>query len=89
MGQPEEPAIPLREDDLECAICMSLLTDPFVTPCGHTFCHTCLSTHLQTGTTCPTCSSTISKTAVYPNFLLSKVSPRPARLAPNYSFFDV
>ncbi|KAG7669456.1 hypothetical protein KSW81_007610 [Nannochloris sp. 'desiccata'] len=64
MDQSDEPAIPLREEDLECPICMSILTDPFVTPCGHTFCHGCITKHLQTGKTCPSCSATISKSTV-------------------------
>lgn len=61
---------------LDCPICMSLLTDPFVTPCGHTFCYGCISTHLQAGKNCPSCQRYLTKDLIYPNFLLSKVGCR-------------
>ena len=69
-------------DDLSCPICMSLLRDPFVTSCGHTFCCSCLTTHLEDRSTCPSCGQYLIKDHTYPNFLLSKVGalatcPRP------------
>lgn len=63
----------LTERDLGCPICMSLIVDPFVTPCGHTFCYTCISTHLQNGKNCPDCSHYLSKELIHPNFLLSDI----------------
>ena len=60
-------------DDLSCPICMSLLRDPFVTSCGHTFCCSCLSTHLEARSTCPSCGQYLIRDHTYPNFLLSKV----------------
>ena len=60
-------------DDLSCPICMSLLRDPFVTSCGHTFCCSCLSTHLEARSTCPSCGQYLIRDNTYPNFLLSKV----------------
>jgi hypothetical protein len=62
-----------EQPHLDCPICMSLLTDPFVTPCGHTFCFGCITTHLQTGKNCPSCQHYLTKDLIYPNFLLSKV----------------
>uniref|UniRef100_A0A8C6T294 Tripartite motif containing 59 n=1 Tax=Neogobius melanostomus TaxID=47308 RepID=A0A8C6T294_9GOBI len=35
------------EEDLTCAVCYSLFSDPRVLPCSHTFCKTCLDTLLQ------------------------------------------
>lgn len=35
------------EEDLTCAVCYSLFTDPRVLPCSHTFCKSCLDTLLQ------------------------------------------
>ena len=31
----------LRKDDLQCAICLDLLSDPFVTACGERSCSRC------------------------------------------------
>lgn len=35
------------EEDLTCAVCYSLFSDPRVLPCSHTFCKSCLDTLLQ------------------------------------------
>ena len=64
---------PLLVDDLSCPICMSLPRDPFVTACGHTFCCSCLTTHLNARSTCPSCSNYLIKDNTFPNFMLSKV----------------
>lgn len=64
------------EEYLTCSICISLFVDPFVTPCGHAFCHSCIATHLaQEGTSigCPQCGAPLKKDRLNPNFALSKV----------------
>lgn len=65
------------EDCLTCSICISLFVDPFVTPCGHAFCHSCITTHLaqQQGalSLCPQCGATLKKDAINPSFALSRV----------------
>ncbi|XP_053351067.1 E3 ubiquitin-protein ligase TRIM39-like [Clarias gariepinus] len=33
----------LREDQLQCSICLDVFTDPVSTPCGHNFCMICLN----------------------------------------------
>ena len=65
--------IGLTEADLQCPICMSLLADPFVTVCGHSFCHTCLSKHLAQRKTCPSCSVYLTLDKCFPNFALQQV----------------
>lgn len=67
------PALGLEEADLSCPICMSLLRDPFLTPCGHTFCFACVTTHLGARNSCPACSTYLTKDRIFPNFLLNKV----------------
>ncbi|XP_062849503.1 nuclear factor 7, ovary-like [Trichomycterus rosablanca] len=52
----------LSEDQLQCAICLDVFTDPVTTPCGHNFCMTCIkecwdtSSHCQ----CPVCKTSFS-----------------------------
>ena len=65
--------MPIVEEDLKCPICISTLVDPFITPCGHAFCHACVKTHLEHAPTCPNCSSPLTQDRLYPSFLLSKV----------------
>jgi E3 ubiquitin-protein ligase RFWD2 len=83
---PPAPEFPLSvtEEDLICPICLSLLTDPFATSCGHTFCYTCISTHLLTSKNCPSCSHFLTIELTFPNFLLSKVGAVGRARSPTY-----
>jgi len=80
-GRPSAQLFGINEQELSCPICMSIMTDPFVTSCGHTFCYSCISTHLQSGKNCPSCSHFLSKDLVHPNFLLGKICKKAHRLS--------
>jgi len=47
--------------DYECPLCMRLLWKPITTPCGHTFCKTCLDRVLDHNASCPMCKSATLK----------------------------
>ena len=64
----------LRIEDLSCPICMESLKDPFVTTCGHSFCYSCITMHLQNKNVCPCCSEYLTTDKVFPNYTLSKAS---------------
>ena len=51
----------VKEDDYECPLCMRTLWKPITTPCGHTFCKTCLDRVLDHNTNCPMCKSAALK----------------------------
>lgn len=42
-GQPE------RTDDFDCTVCLKLLYEPVTTPCGHSFCRSCLFQSMDHG----------------------------------------
>ncbi|XP_074559230.1 uncharacterized protein LOC141815204 isoform X2 [Curcuma longa] len=44
-----------RTDDLECTLCFKLLYEPVTTPCGHSFCRSCLHQSMDHGNKCPMC----------------------------------
>ncbi|KAG6476986.1 hypothetical protein ZIOFF_066236 [Zingiber officinale] len=46
---------PERTDDLECTLCFKLLYEPVTTPCGHSFCRSCLHQSMDHGNKCPMC----------------------------------
>ncbi|KAF0409671.1 PUA-like domain-containing protein [Gigaspora margarita] len=41
--------------ELECQVCSQLLMDPITTPCGHTYCKSCLTRSLDHSDKCPLC----------------------------------
>lgn len=38
-----------RSDDFDCTVCLKLLYEPVTTPCGHTFCRSCLFQSMDRG----------------------------------------
>ncbi|XP_078157539.1 transducin/WD40 repeat-like superfamily protein isoform X2 [Carex rostrata] len=58
--------------DLLCPICMGVIKDAFLTSCGHSFCYMCIVTHLNNKNDCPCCTHYLTKSNLFPNFLLDK-----------------
>ncbi|KAK7301521.1 hypothetical protein RJT34_12387 [Clitoria ternatea] len=52
-GQPE------RNDDFDCTLCLKLLHEPVTTPCGHSFCRSCLFQSMDCGNRCPLCRTVL------------------------------
>ncbi|XP_026183545.1 E3 ubiquitin-protein ligase TRIM39-like [Mastacembelus armatus] len=48
----------LPEDHFKCSICLNVFSDPVTTPCGHSFCNTCISGHWDNSELChcPVCN---------------------------------
>ena len=61
------------DKDMLCPICMQIITDAFLTACGHSFCYMCIVTHLSNKSDCPCCSHFLTSSHIFPNFLLDKV----------------
>ncbi|KAJ7299237.1 hypothetical protein O6H91_Y270200 [Diphasiastrum complanatum] len=59
--------------DFLCPICIQTMTDAFLTACGHSFCYTCIMTHLKNKSNCPCCGVYLTRNQLYPNFLLNKI----------------
>lgn len=90
-------AAPSNRAPDECAVCLSGLQDPLVTPCGHSFCRRCLTQYLDFGRTrspapiqpkpCPTCAAPLPQLeAAYPNIALRTIlAGRPTSAAPALS----
>ncbi|KAK4522128.1 hypothetical protein GAYE_FCTG49G0007 [Galdieria yellowstonensis] len=56
------------EKAVECPICFTTLKDSFITPCQHTFCYECISKHLETKSSCPSCQSYLVMSLLKPNY---------------------
>lgn len=50
---------PRRTDDFECTLCLKLLYEPVTTPCGHSFCRSCLLQAMDHGNRCPMCRTVL------------------------------
>ncbi|XP_057859829.1 E3 ubiquitin-protein ligase COP1 [Cryptomeria japonica] len=61
------------DKDFFCPICMQMIKDAFLTACGHSFCYTCIMTHLNDKKNCPCCGQYLTNEQLYPNFLLDKL----------------
>ncbi|PWZ56524.1 LON peptidase N-terminal domain and RING finger protein 1 [Zea mays] len=48
-----------RIDDFECTLCFKLLYEPVTTPCGHSFCRSCLHQSMDHGNKCPMCRTVL------------------------------
>ncbi|XP_035377689.1 LON peptidase N-terminal domain and ring finger 1, like isoform X1 [Electrophorus electricus] len=49
----------LDPTDFECSLCMRLFYAPVTTPCGHTFCKSCLQRCLDHSPQCPLCKESL------------------------------
>merc|ERR1711911_409028 len=71
-GKTNEP-----QNTFDCNICLSQVTKPIVTDCGHLFCWPCIYEWMQfpSGNSCPVCKADISKdkmTPIYGHDMLHK-----------------
>ena len=55
------PETSVSADEFECSLCFRLLWQPVSTPCGHTFCRTCLNRSLDHTPFCPLCKASLKK----------------------------
>lgn len=62
------------DGDFLCPICMEVMKDAFLAPCGHSFfCYMCIVTHLRDKSDCPSCGRCLTVKCLYPNFPLDRV----------------
>lgn len=77
--QKYEAAVRARADvdrDFLCPICLDTMEDAFLTRCGHSFCYSCIKTHLNNRNNCPSCAQYLTIDLIVPNVLLTKVISR-------------
>lgn len=77
------------DDDLLCQICLQPLVDPVDTPCGHTFCYSCLRSHLKRNLACPTDRQHLTERMIKSSNLLSrKILDKLTVVCPNTAYCD-
>ncbi|XP_065916969.1 E3 ubiquitin-protein ligase COP1-like [Dysidea avara] len=64
----------LQNSDFICPICFDILKEPFITPCGHSYCYDCISSSLKQYSRCPLCNEPMTNDdSLIPNVTLSEV----------------
>ena len=58
---------------LRCPVCLELLTDPLVAPCGHAACASCARAAIEATPACPTCRAPTDATSLVPCAALQQV----------------
>ncbi|KAI8147528.1 hypothetical protein BJV82DRAFT_349896 [Fennellomyces sp. T-0311] len=51
--------------ELNCPICLQVLTDIRSTPCGHSFCEACIKKALRSSAECPMCKQHVTQRGLY------------------------
>jgi Lon protease-like protein len=59
-------------ENLECSLCYRLFYEPVVTPCGHTYCRTCLERSLDHSSDCPLCKTSLFDTLARRRFQVTE-----------------
>uniref|UniRef100_A0A8C6WSG7 LON peptidase N-terminal domain and ring finger 1, like n=1 Tax=Neogobius melanostomus TaxID=47308 RepID=A0A8C6WSG7_9GOBI len=65
--------IGLNPNDVECSLCMRLIYEPVTTPCGHTFCKTCLERCLDHMPQCPLCKESLKEYLASRKYIVTKL----------------
>lgn len=82
----------LPEEDLTCAVCCDIFSDPVLLPCSHSFCRQCLKRCWESGLReCPVCRkkvSKVSKTSVPSNLALRNVCEAVLQVKRQTSLLD-
>uniref|UniRef100_A0A3Q2V496 Bloodthirsty-related gene family, member 1 n=1 Tax=Haplochromis burtoni TaxID=8153 RepID=A0A3Q2V496_HAPBU len=80
------PAAFLSEEQFTCPICLEVFTKPVTTPCGHSFCQTCISSYWDGNSTkmyqCPLCKeSFLKRPALHINLTLKEITEQFKQMA--------
>ena len=61
-----------HESELLCPICLDMMTEAYVTVCGHSFCHSCIVKSFDTASKCPKCNLPFeNRQCIFPNVTLN------------------
>ncbi|XP_050068771.1 uncharacterized protein LOC126557139 [Anopheles maculipalpis] len=63
-----------KANDFLCPICFDIISEAYITRCGHTFCHQCIARSIDVAKKCPKCNYPLaSHEHIVPNFLLNEL----------------
>ncbi|KPJ08972.1 E3 ubiquitin-protein ligase RFWD2 [Papilio machaon] len=66
-----------KDCELLCPVCFELISEAYVTRCGHSFCYACIAKSVELQRRCPKCGAALaSREHIFPNFLLNELVAR-------------
>ncbi|KAI8069520.1 WD40-repeat-containing domain protein [Gongronella butleri] len=63
-----------EDDGLICPVCHEIISEAFITFCGHSYCFACITTHLDRQSDCPVCRTPLTRDNIFPNFQLNRAA---------------
>ena len=73
----EFAGIVIAQEQLRCAICLDVFTEPITTPCGHNYCKTCITQYWDTAGVChcPYCTKKfLRRPEIFVNTFISEMA---------------
>ncbi|CAF0923967.1 unnamed protein product [Didymodactylos carnosus] len=76
------------EEEYNCPICFELISEAFVTRCGHSFCSKCLNRTVEQHHRCPKCQNSLASADIFPNYTLNSLIEKYRQQKPLSNEFD-
>ncbi|CAF4619445.1 unnamed protein product [Rotaria sp. Silwood1] len=61
------------EEEYNCPICFELISEAYVSRCGHSFCSKCLQRTVESHRRCPKCQLSLQPSEIFPNYTLNAI----------------
>ncbi|CAF0964637.1 unnamed protein product [Rotaria sordida] len=61
------------EEEYNCPICFELISEAYVSRCGHSFCSKCLQRTVESHRRCPKCQLSLQPSDIFPNYTLNAI----------------
>ncbi|CAF1103032.1 unnamed protein product [Adineta ricciae] len=67
------PFVSTIEEEYTCPICFELISEAYVSRCGHSFCNKCLQRTVESHRRCPKCQLSLQTSDIFPNYTLNAI----------------
>ncbi|CAF1415743.1 unnamed protein product [Adineta steineri] len=71
--EPASPFVSTIEEEYTCPICFELISEAYVSRCGHSFCNKCLQRTVESHRRCPKCQLSLQPADIFPNYTLNAI----------------
>jgi len=72
-AEPKSPFVSTIEEEYNCPICFELISEAYVSRCGHSFCSKCLQRTVESHRRCPKCQLSLQPADIFPNYTCKEI----------------